>query len=122
MDRTTAEQEMDWQRLHDKITATLDRFGQKDPFGKGDYWLLDENWGWYAHQLEFQNLNLFRPETVKSLQALLVDFPDWEIMIRVSVPAMEGKWRGMGLIVWCDKVVDELQRQYLPKEFRNYVY
>lgn len=118
----TQDQEREWQPLHDMITETLDRFGRKDPVGKGDYWLLDENWGWFVQQLEFQNLNLFRPEIVKCLQGLLAEFPDWEITIRVSVPAMEGKWPGMGLVVSCDKIVDELQRQYLPEEFRNFIY
>jgi hypothetical protein len=47
-----AKQERDWQALHDAITATLDRFGRKDAFGRGDYWLVDDNWGWWSHQIE----------------------------------------------------------------------
>ncbi len=117
-----ATQETEWSCLYDLIMETLDRYGRKDPFGKGDYWLLDENWSWHCHQLEFQNLNLFRPEIVKALQGLLADFPDWEIAIRVDVPAMDGKWPGMGLIISTDKIVDELQRRYLPEEFHNYTY
>ena len=122
MGNNHATQEAEWQHLHDLITETLDRHGRKDAFGKGDYWLLDENWSWRCHQLEFQNLELFRPEIVKTLQALLADYPDWEIAIRVDVPAMDGKWPGMGLVVSADKIVDELQRQYLPDEFRTYTY
>jgi hypothetical protein len=32
-------QEREWQLLHDQVTAVLDRFGQKNAFRKGDYWL-----------------------------------------------------------------------------------
>jgi hypothetical protein len=116
------EQEDEWQYLHDLITQTMDRFGRKDAVGKGDYWLLDENWGWYRHQLEFQSLSLFRPEIVRLLQGLLSDFPEWDMTLRVDVPNMREKWPVMGLVVAYDGILDELQRQYLPKEFHNLVY
>lgn len=118
----SAQQEDEWQRLHDLITQTVDRYGIKDAVGEGDYWLYDDNLGWYRHQLEFQNLGLFRPEVVKSIQVLLADFPDWDITIRVASPNLDKSAPGMGLVVSCDKIDDELQRQYLPEEFRNYVY
>jgi hypothetical protein len=115
-------QERDWQTLHDAITATLDRFGRKNAFGRGDYWLVDDNWGRLSQQLEFQNLELFKPHIIKALQDLLVDYPDWYITIRVAVPEKEGIWPGMGLIIYSDEVVDELRRGFLPAEFRDVVF
>ena len=102
-----AKQERDWRTLHDAITATLDRFGRKDAFGEGDYWLVDDNWGWMAHQLEFQNLALFKPHIIKALQGLLTPYPDWRIIIGVAVPGKEEIWPGMGLIVYSNEVVDQ---------------
>ena len=116
------QQDKEWLILHDRITETLDRFGQKNAFGRGDYWLLDDNLGLHRMELEFQNLSLFQPHIIKSLQALLVDYPDWEITVRVDVPGKEKSWPGMGLIVACDEIIDQLQRDYLPPEFRNFTY
>src|SRR5437868_8468559 len=76
-----AKQERDWQTLHDAITAILDQFGRKDAFGEGDYWLVDDNWGRRSHQIEFQNLEMFKPHIVKALQDLLAPYPDWYIEI-----------------------------------------
>jgi hypothetical protein len=115
-------QERDWQTLHDAITVTLDRFGRKDAFGEGDYWLLDDNWGWRSHQLEFQNLELFKPHIVRALQDLLAPYPDWYITIRVAVPGKEESWPGMGLIIYSNEAVDELRRDFLPREFRDVVF
>jgi hypothetical protein len=112
-------QERDWQTLHDAITATLDRFGRKDAFGRGDYWLVDDDWGRRSQQLEFQNLELFKPQIVKALQDLLAPYPDWYITIAVAVPGKEEIWPGMGLIIYPDEVVDELRRDFLPAEFRD---
>jgi hypothetical protein len=122
MSDATNTQEKEWHDLHDLITEVLDRHGIKDPVGEGDYWLLDENWGWCAHQVEFQNLSLFQPEIVKQLQKLLMEYPDWEIRLRVTVPGMHDRWPAMGLVVTQDQIKDQLQRQYLPAEFRDFIY
>jgi hypothetical protein len=116
------QQELEWNALHDRITATLNQFGQKDAFGKADYWLVDDNWGLRLHQLEFQNLGLLRPDIIKALQALLIEYPHWEIAVRIDIVGTEEKWPGMGLIIYHDEIIDELQRQYFPEEFRHFAY
>jgi hypothetical protein len=79
------------------------------------YWLVDDNWGRLSQQLEFQNLELFKPHIIKALQDLLVDYPDWYITIRIAVPEKEGIWPGMGLIIYSDEVVDELRRDFFAR-------
>jgi hypothetical protein len=112
-----ARQALEWKTLRDRITVTLDQFGKKDAFGRGDYWLVDENWGGYRHKLEVQNLNLLKPQIIESLQALLAGYPDWEIMFRVDVPGTEDVWPAMGLIIHDDEIIDDLRREFLPEEF-----
>jgi hypothetical protein len=119
---TSSDQEREWRVLQDRIIGLLQRFGRRDAFGKGDYWLLDENWGRYRQELEFQNLNLLRPNVIKSLQDLLSDLPNWYITARVDVPGKEKAWPGMGVIIYHDEIVDELLRDYLPPEFRSIAY
>lgn len=63
-----------------------------------------------------------QPHIVKSLQALLADYPEWEITVRVDVPGKEKSWPGMGPIIACDEIIDELRREYLPPEFRTFIY
>jgi hypothetical protein len=117
-----ARREADWTILHDRIAETLDRFGKRDAFGRGDYWLVDEDLGLYRQKLEVQNLNLLQPHIIKSLQALLAGYPDWEIMFRVDVIGKENVWPAMGVIIHDDEIIDDLQREYLPEEFRGIVY
>ena len=115
-------QEAEWSRLFNLITEALDQFGKKNAFREGDYWLLDDNWGWRRHQLEVQNLELLRPHVIKRLQALLADFPNWDMTVRVDVPGKEKVWPGMGVIIYTSEIVDELMRDFLPPEFRNFRY
>jgi len=115
-------QESEWVQLHDLISKALDQFGKKNAFREGDYWLLDDNWGWRRHQLEVQKVELLRPHVIKALQALLVDFPNWDMTVRVDVPGKEKVWPGMGVVIYPNEIVDELQREFLPSEFKNIRY
>jgi hypothetical protein len=115
-------QEAEWTVLHDRIGDVLDQCGKRDAFGRGDYWLVDENLGVYRHKLEVQNLNLLQPHIIKSLQVLLQGYPDWEIMFRVDVPGKEKEWPAMGVIIHDDEIIDDLQREFLPEPFRSIVY
>jgi hypothetical protein len=117
-----AEQQRDWHLLHDAITRILDRYGVKNHLRQGDYWLLDENWGRYSQQLEFQNLQLFHPVILGALQDLLPQFPHWCITIRVDVVGKEDEWPGMGVLVYRDRMVDDLRREYLPARFQNIIF
>jgi hypothetical protein len=119
---TDPDQEREWQTLQDRIIDLLQRFGRKDAFGDGDYWLLDDNWGRHRQELEIQNLNLLQPHIIKSLQALLADLPNWYITAQVDVSGKEDIWPGMGVIIYPDEIVDELRREFLPEEFRNFSY
>ena len=64
----------------------------------------------------------FWAEPMKLLQRQLSDYPRWEIRVGVDTVKFDRKWPGMGLIVYSDQILDELQRNYLPPEFRNLRY
>lgn len=117
-----ARQEAEWQILHDRITKILDRYGKKNAIRGGDYWLVDDNLGLWRQKVEVQNLNLLRPSIIKQLQDLLADFPDWEITMRVDIVGQEDTLPAMGLLIASDELIDDLQREFLPPEFRNFTY
>lgn len=116
-EESSEEVSRDWAILHERIRTALDRFGRVDPFGKADYWLVDDDWGWFVHQVEFSNLKMLRPEVVHTLQDALADYPDWLITVRIDISGKEGIWPGMGLFVRSDEIIDELRRDVLPPEF-----
>jgi hypothetical protein len=112
----------DWGALHGLISETLRQFGTEDHFGKGDYLLVDDNYGTKYHQVEVHRLHMLRPIVIQSLQPLLREFPGWQIVVAVDIPGTEGMWPPMGLRVQPDTIVDDLQRHYLPKEFQDFQY
>ena len=108
-----------WQGLHDKATAALDAFGKKDYLGKADYWIVDDDWGLDFLRVEVQNLQMLRPVVIGALQRILAGYPGWHVAVRIDVPGKEKSWPLMGLLVFQDRVIDHLKRDFLPEEFRG---
>lgn len=116
------EQARTWQLLYERICALLRRFGKEDAVWRGDYWVVDDNWGFRQQKIYINNLDLLRPSIIKPLQRLLAEFPDWEIMAAVSVPQLGESWPTMGLTIRAHEIVDGLQRQYFPKQYQHIEY
>lgn len=113
-----AEQDRIWNLLHERICEIMRQLGDEDPHANGDYFVLDENWGPKHQRIEINNLTLLRPPVVKSLQALLLAYPEWKIVVAVDVRGKENIWPPMGLVIRADSIIDGLQRRYFPDEFR----
>ena len=56
------------------------------------------------------------------LQASLGGDPDWSITINISLSDRSPQAPGMGLTIYSDEIIDELQRDYLPEQFRHVVF
>jgi hypothetical protein len=112
----------EWDELYGCIKGVLLQYGQDDIDG-GEYFIVDEIFSSYVHQIEMHKLHMLRPEIIKSLQGLLKDYPDWEIEISISIP-QEGinVDPGEGLTLRDTEIIDALDRELLPNEYRNFKY
>jgi hypothetical protein len=110
-----AQQRSEWNVLYDRIRAVLRQFGKEDDGGEQkDYLLVDDNLGLWQQRVETSNLEMVRPVVIKSLQELLVGYPNWEIVIALG--------RLGGIVIRDDELVDGLRRENLPKEFQTIEY
>jgi hypothetical protein len=117
-----AEQPKTWIALYRRILRTLQKFGVEDHFGHADYLLVDDNYGSRRHTIEIHKLRMLDPTLVKQLRSLLHDLDGWEIVISVDIPEAEDRWPPMGLIIRKHELIDGLQRQYLPSEFKSILF
>lgn len=112
----------EWNELYGRIKDVLLQYGQDDIDG-GDYFVVDEIFSSYVHQIEMHKLHMLRPEIIKSLQGLLKDYPDWEIEISIYIPQDDiNVDPGEGLTLRDDEIVDALDRELLPEEYRDLKY
>jgi hypothetical protein len=122
MEMDEEKQVVEWDVLYDRLIAVLAPFGKDDPFGEGEYWILDDNYGHPQHKVYFNKLEMLEPRIVKAIQAVVGEFPGWDIVVAMDVQSAERGWPEMGLIIRKDEIIDGLQRQYFPPEYRNFEY
>jgi hypothetical protein len=116
------EQQHVWDVLYARLQETLSHFGEEDYTGDADYWIISDNWGSCQHLVYIFNLEMLSPSIVARMQDSLEDHPDWEVVVDVSPKRYGQLWPTMGLILRAHEIVDTLQRQYFPPEFRTFKY
>jgi hypothetical protein len=121
-EHTNERLDREWRELYERILSVLAQYGQNDIDG-GDYFLANEIFSSYVHQIEMHELHMLRPDIIKSLHILLRNYPDWEIEISIFVPREDITIEpGEGLTLRDDEIVDALDRTLLPEEYRDLKY
>ena len=107
-----------WSNLYRRIVSVLTKYGKEDACGDGDFWVVDDDYGWRRHSVCIFNLDFFSPRIVGELQQLLADIQDWAIVLVLDVPQSGKEWPPMGVTIRSKEIIDGLLRQYLPAQFR----
>jgi hypothetical protein len=113
------EQVQTWEEMYEAVRNLLGRSGQEDHSGQGDYWILDDNYGFQSNKILIHNFNFLRPQLIVDLGKLLIGAPDWEIIVAIDIPGAEKTMPPMGIKVRANGIVDELRREYLPANLKN---
>ncbi len=121
-DRRQDEQEAVFERLCSRVKSLLKRFGRPDfmPGQRHGDLCVHGDYSEYPQVVVFvHNLELLRQPVVSALQQLLAEFPDWQIDMMVGLWDHLKDWPNMGISIRGNEVVEDLQRQYFPKEFQD---
>lgn len=109
--------------LFKRLARTLRQYGRS----RIDYYLINQTSSPYRHLVFTADTRLLQPPVIKSFQSLLIDFPDWEIFICVvnresdseDVRTYGYEWPESQVIIRDDAIIDSLDRDRLPEEFRS---
>ncbi|MET3442954.1 hypothetical protein ABIC94_003743 [Variovorax paradoxus] len=94
----------EWQTLYRSLGATLSRFGEEDAYGKGDYWIVDDDYGDTSHKVCVSRLAFITPELVAAVQRSLSDVPHWRVLLQVDEEVNGLPASSTGLTVCFDSV------------------
>ncbi len=61
----------EWKTLYDAVHAVCGKHGIEDPYGAGDYWLVDDNWGGVSQKLVVSSPTFLTPALVADLAACI---------------------------------------------------
>lgn len=123
-DRRQNEQYVAFERLCDLVEKVLERFGRPDylPGQRHGDFQVHCDYSEYPQVVVFvDNLKLLLPAVVDAIQQLVKEYPGWHIDLRVTTRGHED-WPNMGISIRANEIVDDLHREYFPKEFQNLAY
>ncbi len=111
-----------FRQLHERTEAVLQKCGRPDCMSDGTYgdFTVHSDYSGYPQVVVFiNNLEMLRPQIVAELQKLVEGYPGWQIALTVAVRGHDDDWPDMGIYIRPHEIIDALQRQYFPKEFRS---
>jgi hypothetical protein len=103
----------EWQLLYVNLVRALKRLGIEDPYGEGDYWLVDDDYGDTTQKLCVHRRSFIQPELITLLQRELREFPHWRVMMQIEFPLDNPTPRHGGLIVHHDRIEEHWDRNAL---------
>ena len=82
-----------WSALYGRLLEELASHGRNDPFGDGDFFLVDDDYGSTQQKLEITSSGTFTLALVSGIQKVLAEFSDeWEVV--VALPSIDGVAHG----------------------------
>jgi hypothetical protein len=73
--------EQEWKSLYARLALALSTHGRSDPFGDGDFFLIDDDYGSYQHKVECTSAAFFRSRALADTQELLSQYDrPWQVV------------------------------------------
>ena len=116
----TEEESREVQALYEALEKLLAAQGVSNPFGEGDYWVVDDGWVKHSHKVCIFRMDFLSPDLVAELQKLLQkDFPACVIWFQIEVaePGVEVPFEGMR--VYADHTEQDWDRDLLRSIFKD---
>ena len=91
----------EWQRLYKAVRAVCSEHGREDPFGKGDFWVVDDCWGGVSKKLIVTNTSFLTRELVGKVSACIghLGLLGAEIVVALEGTEKGAASGGAGLVV-----------------------
>lgn len=104
----------EWKALYDRLVGILAHQGKNDPFGKGDFFLVDDEVGEPGHKIELSNPDVLTPAFLKDLQKALQGWRnDWYVVIQLAFDDASPDLDDAMLVVWKDHVDEVIDREQM---------
>jgi len=103
----------EWEELYEKLSEILDRYGRNDPFGDGEFYLIDDCYASPQHKIECSAREVCSGELVSDVQSALREYSrSWGVIF--AFPAVEG--RDVALSVYASSCVERDGPQEIPSK------
>ena len=103
----------DWKSCYSALRQSLTLRGVESPFGEGDFWLVDDDYGGFDQKICVFRLEFLRHELVVDIQRVLkASNSQWRVVLVLEVPKLlAAKHEEGGLFIYHDHVEEHWDRR-----------
>jgi hypothetical protein len=101
----------EWKRLYEDLRKSFNTLGIEDPYGEGDYWLVDDDYGDTTHKLCVHSKTFLTLALIRSIQQALAAFPHWRVMLQIEFPITGVAHASSGLIIYHHTIEEHWDRK-----------
>lgn len=106
------------QKIYDCLLSLLNLAGRNNAIGEGDFWLLDDDYGFPEQRIYIFRMEILTDSLVRELQELLKNgFQDWTIRIVLDLLPPDEDVPRAGLLIHSGRVEEQWDREALKKRF-----
>jgi hypothetical protein len=114
------EERSETRALYDTLEQLLSTHGRSDPFGNGDYWIVDDRWSPRSHKVCIFNIEFLTPQLVEEVQRLLKqNFPTCVVWFQIEVVEPGVPIPLPGICVFADRVEQDWDRDKMRSLFKD---
>ncbi|WP_374666293.1 hypothetical protein [Ramlibacter sp.] len=90
--------------VYGALRACLSEFGTEDPYGQGDFWLVDDDYGGTTQKICVHHRDFLTPALIPAIQALLAEHSGWRVLIQFEFPISGVIPNSSGIVIRSDCV------------------
>lgn len=111
-------QAKEWEALYDELGVLLEKHGTQNPFGEGDFWLVDDNYGSPQHKVCVTRITfLTRPVAVEVQRTLRKYSLGWEVLFSLDKPELRPTDDDLGVLVRKSDIKEYWSAERMKAEF-----
>jgi hypothetical protein len=108
----------EWQALYAELRTLLAMYGREDPYGEGDFWLVDDDWGGPQQKVCMFNASFITPALCRQVQGLLGKYLQaWKVIFAFDKPDPRRHPEDLGLTVTKSGIEEHWDAQRMAGAF-----
>ena len=118
MDAHDKRQAKEWEALYEELGALLEKRGTQDPYGHGDFWIVDDNYGTPQHKVCVTRISfLTRPLAVEVQRVLRKYSLAWEVLFSLDKAELRPTPEDLGVLVRKSDIQEHWNTKRMQKAF-----
>jgi hypothetical protein len=114
--RAPAVKSEEWRVLYGRILARLEKHGTNDAFGKGGFFLVDDEVGEPGHKLEILQPEALTRDLLRDLQDCLAGLQnEWYVILTLHFDRVNPDLDPGMIAVWKDRIDEAIDREQLKR-------